>query len=164
MSVDPAYYQNTWFLVACVAAGLGVLWGLHRLRLHQIAEKSNAHLEGRAEERLRVARDVHDTLVQSFHGLLLKFQAARNLLRGRAEDVAQVLDIALGDVARAITEARDTVQTMRSSTVITNELAKAVRVLAQELAGQQRAANEDTPPFSVEVEGAPMRVAPDPAG
>jgi len=113
---------------------------------------------------LRVARDLHDTLVQSFHGLLLKFQAARNLLRGRAEDVAQVLDIALGDAARAITEARETVQTTRSSTVITNELAKAVRVLAQELAGQQRAANEDTPPFSVEVEGAPMRVAPDPAG
>ena len=159
-SVDPAYYQTAWFQAACVAAFLGVLWGLHRYRLHQIAEKFNARLDGRVDERLRVARDLHDTLLQSFHGLLMQFQSARNLLRGRAEDVAQVLDRALDDAARAITEARDTVQAMRLSTVITNELAKAVRVLAQELAGQQRAVNEDATAFSVEVEGASRELHP----
>ena len=159
-SVDPAFYQTTWFQAACVAAFLGVLWGLHRLRLHQLAREFNAHLDGRVDERLRVARDLHDTLLQSFHGLLMQFQSARNLLRGRAEDVAQVLDRALDDATRAITEARDTVQTMRSSTVITNELAQAVHVLAEELAAQQRAANEGAIPFSVEVDGASRELHP----
>jgi signal transduction histidine kinase len=137
-----------------------MLWGLYRLRMHQMAREFNAHLEGRVEERLRVARDLHDTLLQSFQGLLPQFQAARNLLSRRPADAGQVLDTALDDAARAITEARDSIQGMRLSTVITNELAKAVEVLSKELVEQQRAANEDTTAYSVEIEGAPQDLHP----
>jgi len=159
-SIAPAYYQTTWFLASCVAAFLALLWGLHRLRLHQIAREFNARLEGRVDERLRVARDLHDTLLQSFHGLLMRFQAAHNLLPGRAADARQVLETALDDAAQAITEARDAVQELRSSTVISNELAKAVEVLGKELAEQQGAANGDETAFSVEVEGTPQELHP----
>jgi signal transduction histidine kinase len=137
-----------------------LLWGLHRLRLHQLAREFNANLEGHVDERLRVARELHDTLLQSFQGLLLQFQGARNLLPGRAADAGQVLDAALDGAAQAITEARDAVHDMRASTVITNELAKAIRVLGEELAEQQRAANGGATAFSVEVEGASKEVHP----
>jgi len=159
-SIAPAYYQTNWFRALMAAVVLAMLWGLYRLRLHQLAREFNAHLEGRVDERLRVARELHDTLLQSFHGLLLQFQGARNLLRGRAEDVAQVLDIALDGAAQAITEARDTVQEMRSSTVIRNELAQAVEALGKALAEQQKAANGDATEFSVEVEGASQELHP----
>jgi signal transduction histidine kinase len=159
-SVDPAYYQTAWFQAACVAAFLGALLALHWYRLHQIAREFNARLDGRVEERLRVARDLHDTLLQSFQGLLLQFQAARNLLSRRPADAGQVLDTALDDAARAITEARDSIQGMRLSTVIANELAKSVELLSKELVEQQRAANEDTTAYSVAVEGAPQELHP----
>jgi signal transduction histidine kinase/ligand-binding sensor domain-containing protein len=159
-SVDPAYYQTTWFRLSCVAAFFALLWALYRYRLHQIAREFNAHLEGRVDERLRVARDLHDTLLQSFHGLLLRFQGARNLLPARVADSEQVLDSALDAAARAITEARDAVQGMRSSTVISNELAKALEVLGKELAEQQKAANGDATVFSVDAEGTSQDLHP----
>jgi len=159
-SIAPAYYQTTWFRASCVAAFLGLVWALYRYRLHQIAEKFNARLEGRVDERLRVARDLHDTLLQNFHGLLLQFQAAVNLLPGRAADARKVLEGAVDDAARAITEARDTVQNLRSSTVATNELAKALRALGEELAAQQAIADGDTTAFAVEVEGTPQDLHP----
>ena len=159
-SIDPACFQTNWFRAASVAAFLLMIWGLYRYRLHQVAREFNANLEGRVDERLRVARDLHDTLLQSFQGLLLQFQAARNMLRGRAEDAGEVLDTALEDAARAITEARDTVQNMRSSTLLTNELAKAVRILAEGLAEQQREAHGNTAAFSIEVEGTVQELHP----
>ncbi len=92
--------------IACVAALLALLWGLHRYRLHQIAREFNPNLEGRVDERLCVARELHDTLPQSFHGLLLHFQVVRNLLPGRVAEAQRVLEATLENAAQAITEAR----------------------------------------------------------
>jgi len=159
-SIAPAYYQTTWFRLLCVIAFVAALWGVYMLRLHQLAREFNANLEGRIDERLRVARDLHDTLLQSFHGLLPRFQVAHNLLPGRAADARQILESAIDDAAQAITEARDAVQDLRSSAVTENDLAKAVEVVGRELAAHQRAANGEAPLFSVEVEGAPQDLPP----
>jgi signal transduction histidine kinase len=75
-SIAPAYWQTLWFRAACVAAFLLVLWVLYQLRLRQIASGFNARLEERVAERTRIARELHDTLLQSFQGLLLRFQTA----------------------------------------------------------------------------------------
>jgi len=159
-SIAPAYYQTTWFRVSLAGAFFVLLWGLYQYRLYQVAREFNANLEGRVDERLRVARDLHDTLLQSFHGLLPRFQAAYNLLPKRTEDAKQVLETAIDDAARAITEARDAVQDMRSSTVIVNDLAKAVEAVGLELAAHQRDAHGDAPSFSLEVEGSPQDLHP----
>ena len=82
-SIAPAYWQTNWFRALCVAAFLLVLWALYQLRLRQIAKAFNARLEERVAERTRIARDLHDTLLQSFQGLLLRFQTVRELLRTR---------------------------------------------------------------------------------
>ena len=73
-SIDPAYYQTTWFKAVCGAAFLMLLWALYRYRLHRIAREFNARLEERVGERTRIARELHDTLLQSFQGLMLRFQ------------------------------------------------------------------------------------------
>jgi ligand-binding sensor domain-containing protein len=79
-SVAPAYYQTRWFQASCVAAFLILLWGLYRFRLLQIAQEFNMRLEERVNERTRIARELHDTLLQSFQGLMLRFQVAHDEL------------------------------------------------------------------------------------
>ena len=69
-SIAPAYYQTNWFRALCVVAFLAMLWGLYQFRLRQMAHQFDMRLEARVSERTRIARDLHDTLLQSFHGLL----------------------------------------------------------------------------------------------
>ena len=80
----PHFYQTNWFYLICAAAFFALLWAGYWYRLRQMRHDFNLRLEGQVDERLRVARDLHDTLLQSFQGLIPVFQAARNLLPLRA--------------------------------------------------------------------------------
>jgi len=161
-SIDPAYYQTRWFQALSVATFLGVLWTLYRFRLHRIGHQINVRLEERVGERTRIARELHDTLLQSFHGVIYRFQAVDNLLPSRPVEAKQTLESALDDAAQAITDARDAVHDLRSSTVVTNDLAAAVTALGQELAGHPTTAtaSQDLPTVLVEVEGTPQDLHP----
>jgi len=156
--IDPAYYQTAWFQAPCVAAFLGLLWALYRYRLHQIAREFNARLEERVNERTRIARELHDTLLQSFQGLMLRFQVAHDELPGRPAEARKTLENALDHAAQAITEGRDAVQGLRSSTVETNDLARAIGSLGEELAGDE--INSNRVESYVDVEGTPRDVHP----
>jgi len=150
-SVAPAYYQTTWFRAACVAAFLAFLWGLYRLRVRQLAREFNMGLEARVSERTRIARELHDTLLQSFQGLLLRFQSAVNALPGRPEEARKRLVAAIDQAAEAITEGREAVQHLRSSATLTNDIAAAVGSIGEELAAGE--INASAASFSLQVEG-----------
>jgi ligand-binding sensor domain-containing protein/signal transduction histidine kinase len=131
-SIAPAYYQTAWFQALCVAAFLALLWGLYRYRLHQIAREFNVRLEERVGERTRIARDLHDTLLQSFQGLMLRLQVVDDLLpHGKAKDE---LEKTLDRADQAIAEGRTAVYDLRSSATTTNDLAHAVTEVGNELA------------------------------
>ena len=70
---------------SCVAALLAILAGLYQLRLRLLKNQFNVSLEARLGERTRIARDLHDTLLQSFQGVLLKFHTVTYLLPDRPE-------------------------------------------------------------------------------
>ena len=131
--VPPAFYQTAWFEALCVFAGLALLWGLYRYRLHQIAREFNMRLEERVSERTRLARDLHDTLLQSFQGLMLRLQAIdESLPEGEIKDeLEKTLD--RGD--QVVAESRKAVHDLRLSTVITNDLARASETMGDELSG-----------------------------
>jgi signal transduction histidine kinase/ligand-binding sensor domain-containing protein len=151
IEILPPWWEMWWFRVIGVIAAVCMLWALYRMRLRQVAQQFNMRLEERVGERTRIARDLHDTLLQSFHGLLLRFQAVSNLLLTRPAEAKQTLDSAIDQAAQAITEGRDAVQGLRSSTVVTNDLACAITTLGQELAGGET--NPNAAEFHVEVEG-----------
>ena len=154
--IAPAWYQTISFRASCVGAFLLLLWALYRLRLHQLERQFNVRLEERVSERTRIARDLHDTLLQSFHGLLLRFQTVSHLLPdGEAK---QTLDGAIDQAAEAITEGRDAVQGLRSPTVETNDFAGALRTLGEELAINET--GRDTAVLRVGVEGTPRSLYP----
>jgi signal transduction histidine kinase len=154
--IAPAYYQTAWFRTSCAAALLAFLWALYRLRLHQIAREFNARLEERINERTRIARELHDTLLQSFQALMFHFQAVNDVLppgKGK-EALEKVLDRA----DQAVAESRNAIQNIRSSTV-TNELSDAMTALGQELSGSNDAENSPAT-FRVSVEGTPRELHP----
>jgi signal transduction histidine kinase/ligand-binding sensor domain-containing protein len=156
-SIAPAYYQTVWFHLACVAAFLASLWALYRFRLHQIAQEFDMRLEERVNERTRIARELHDTLLQSFHGLLLRFQAAVNLLPDRSTEAKQRLESAIDLAAQAITEGRDAVQDLRS-TVVNSDLVPALKALGEELAADEGRPN--CVASFIEVQGTPRNLHP----
>jgi ligand-binding sensor domain-containing protein/signal transduction histidine kinase len=148
--VNAAYYQTWWFRTLCVAAFLALLWGLYQFRLRQLARQFNFRLEERVSERTRIARDLHDTMLQTFQGVLLKFCGLSVKLADRPE-AQQELEGLLEQGQQAINEGREAVLGLRSSTVIANDLASAFTTLGEELAVKQDSHNPVA--FQVKVEG-----------
>jgi signal transduction histidine kinase/ligand-binding sensor domain-containing protein len=163
-SIRPAYYQTVWFQASCAAAFLALLWALYRYRLHQIAQDFNARLEERVGERTRIARELHDTLLQSFHGLLFRFQAARNMLPRRPEEALQALDTAITRAEEAIAEGRGAIQGLRPEPATDRDLAQLLTATGQELTGTSldagQGANRHSPAFRVTEEGERQTLSP----
>jgi signal transduction histidine kinase len=71
LSVAPAYYQTTWFLVLSIASAVAAVWGAHRLRL-RIVEKHRSEIsalnerlmKAQEQERIRIAGELHDGVMQ----------------------------------------------------------------------------------------------------
>jgi ligand-binding sensor domain-containing protein len=150
-SIAPAYYQTNWFRLACAAAFATVLWWLYRLRLRNFALQFDMRLEERVGERTRIAGELHDTLLQSFQGLMLRFQTVAELLPARPLEAKQALEGALERADQAILEGRDAVHDLRSATVDDTDLAGAVTTIAEEFAAN--GANPNGAKFSVVTEG-----------
>src|SRR6202790_109070 len=89
--------------------------------------------EERLAERTRIARELHDTLLQSFQALMLHFQTVNDLLP--AGEAKEALEKVLDRADKAIVEGRDAIQGLRSSTTLTNELAEALTALGDEFGG-----------------------------
>jgi FixJ family two-component response regulator len=114
-------------------------------------EKALTLMEARVAERERIARDLHDTLLQGFQGVLLKFSTISFLIPNRPAEAQKTLESAVEQAREAITEGRDVVQGLRSSTLISNDLARAISTFGEGLAADQ--AGQDCPDFRVQVEG-----------
>lgn len=156
ITVLPPFYMTAGFLATCAVAMLALLWAAHRFRIRQMRHAFEMTLDARVGERTRIARELHDTLLQSFHGLLLRFQTVSHLLPDRANEAKDLLDSAIRQAAASITEGRDAVQGLRALTLERNDLAEGIRTLGDELAGiALRPAS-----FRVSVEGVPRELHP----
>ncbi|HET6899553.1 MAG TPA: two-component regulator propeller domain-containing protein, partial [Vicinamibacteria bacterium] len=111
-SIAPAYYQAAWFRFAGFAALLVILAGLYRLRLRQATQRVRARLEARLEERERIARDLHDTLLQSVQGLILKFDAIAKRMP-QADPARGAMEETLDRADDILAEGRDRVRSLR---------------------------------------------------
>ncbi len=105
--IQPAIYQTLWFkLLVAVLAGV-VLVAAYRMRVAQLTAASRA----RHHERERIARELHDTLLQSVQGLLLAAQAVTH--RPMAEETRRSLTRAVELARIAAIEGRDRVNALR---------------------------------------------------
>jgi signal transduction histidine kinase/ligand-binding sensor domain-containing protein len=157
-SVLPAFYQTYWFIALCIAVFLAVVWGVHRLRVLELRREFNIGLEARVNERTRIARDLHDTLLQNFHGLMFQFQAARNLMLRRPDEAMRSLDDAIDETKKALAESRNAIQGLRSELVAKGNLAELLMSTSRELADSN--ANEASPIFDLVEEGERQTLSP----
>jgi signal transduction histidine kinase/ligand-binding sensor domain-containing protein len=156
--VEPTLTQTWWFRAAMVLCVGLVALAVYLIRMRQLTRLLNARFEERLAERVRVARDLHDTLLQSFQGLLLRFQTAYALFDTRPADAKDVLGNSIDQTAQAITEGREAVQGLRASTVESNDLAQAITILGEQLAAEARGTTSVG--MFVEVEGTPWDLHP----
>ena len=137
IKVLPPIWQSRWFVTACIVVVLLSVWMLYATRVKRLAYQLNLRLEERVDERMRIARELHDTLLQSFHGLMLRLQVVHKLLpAGKAKEE---LDKTMERADRAIAEGRSAVYKLRSSAVPTNDLAEALNAVGNELSADNDA-------------------------
>ncbi len=111
--IRPMLWQTRWFQAAASVMGLAVAVGLYRLRLRQLSHQLNVRFEERLAERTRIARDLHDTLLQGFVSASMQMHVAVDRL---PEDspakpaFTRVVDL----MSRVIEEARNAVRGLRS--------------------------------------------------
>src|SRR4030095_6126602 len=96
----------------------------------------NMRLDARVGERTRIARELHDTLLQNFQGVLLKFHAVTEMLADCPAEARQLKEV-MDQAERAITEGRNAVQGLRASTLVTNDLAQQISALGEHLIANQ---------------------------
>jgi len=156
-SITPAYYQTIWFRTLCVLAGGAMLWLLYRRHVREVTQRLNLRMEERVRERTRIARELHDTLLQSFHGALLKFSAATYLIPHRPDEARQKIEAIVEEARQAVAEGRDAVQGLRTSGTLTKDVARSIGMIGEQLADQTAGHG---PAFSINVEGKPQEMPP----
>jgi signal transduction histidine kinase/ligand-binding sensor domain-containing protein len=150
--VDPRLSETWWFRAMGLCLLAGGVFGGFRYRLARVNAALNLRFEERLAERTRIARELHDTLLQSFQGLMLRLQVVDDLLPpGKAKEQ---LEASLERADQAIAEGRSALYDLRSSATATNDLAQAVRALGDEMATQ------DSKPFHLVVEGRTRNLHP----
>jgi signal transduction histidine kinase len=146
----PAFYQTRWFpgaLVLLAAGGVALAW---RARVHQVRGRFSTILV----ERTRVAREIHDTLLQSLLGVMLQLDDVANTLETSKETARGQLGRLRQQVEFYIREALNSIRDLRSPVLESRDLGAALRD-----AGDRFTALKPIE-FTLVASGKPMRAAP----
>lgn len=127
-TIAHAFHQTWWFRILTALAAAGILYGVYTLRLRQVAARIRSRMVARTSERERIARELHDTMIQGVQGLILRFQAVADRFADDPEAQA-VLVPALERAEEMLIEGRERVTGLRRSRVrgLHEELAKLMR-------------------------------------
>jgi signal transduction histidine kinase/ligand-binding sensor domain-containing protein len=145
VTIEPTFLQSIWFKLLIGLGVAGLAWLAYSIRLKQQAARLQGRFNVRIAERERIARELHDTLLQGFQGLLLRFQSVANRTPVGSE-IRTSLDEALDRADAVLVDGRARVRGLRT-TATEGDLAKAIIECAHNaIAG-------DNPQFRITVEG-----------
>ena len=151
--IRPMLWQTRWFQAVAVVSGIAIAWGLYRYRLRRLAKQLNVRFEERLAERTRIARELHDTLLQGFVSASMQLHVAADRVPDDSPlkpALGRVLDL----MGRVIEDGRNAVRGLRSSATGDHELEKAFSGIQSELASGQTTA------YRVIVEGQRRQLNP----
>jgi signal transduction histidine kinase len=124
-----------------------------------LARQLNLRTEERINERTRIARELHDSLLQGFQGLMFRLQAVRDLLPMSPNEAAKELEIVLDRGDDVLAEGRSAVEDLRAPVMVERDLVEALGAVARELS--PREGYPSSPIFRILVEGTPRVLDPD---
>lgn len=130
-TIAPAWYQTRWFMLLCICAGLAIVGAAYRLRVRQIAHAMSARFDERLAERTRVARELHDTFLQTVQGSKL---VAEHALKNAGDHgrLVRALEQLSDWLGRATEEGRAALHSLRGAATVENDLAEALRRAMEE--------------------------------
>ncbi len=152
-TIAPAYWQTWWFRALCVLALAGLTWVIYWLRLRQMSRQMNLRFDERLAERMRIAHELHDTLLQGFLSASMQLYVASNQVPENSPakpKLGRVLQL----MSEVTEEGRNALRGLRTSTNDSQALEEALSLVPQELALQEE------PAFRVIVEGASRALHP----
>ena len=129
--VDAAWYQTIWFRSLCFLVGLLLLWAIYQVRVRRIAGTMKARFDERLAERTRIARDLHDTFLQTIQGSKLVADDALSVTTDPSH-MRQAMEKLSAWLGRATEEGRAALNSLRTSTTEVNDLAESFRRALEE--------------------------------
>jgi signal transduction histidine kinase len=158
VTLRAAFWQTPWFPLLLGALAVGGVWLFLRLRVLRVRTRMNAIVA----ERARIARELHDTLIQGFSGVTMQMQA----VSAKVEDVdlKRTINDVIADAGACLREARQSVAGLRSSTGTSMGLAAALEQTARQLTETREVRlllelPNSTPNLPVEVQFNLLRIA-----
>jgi signal transduction histidine kinase len=127
--VDPYFYQTNWFIGVCIAVPLLIAAGAHQMRIRRLALRYQLI----AQERARLSRELHDSLLQGFAAVVYQLEAAVRQFDSAPETSKQRLRRALDQADQSLQEGRSAIQSMRLSALENKTLPEALSAVAARL-------------------------------
>lgn len=114
LEILPEFWQATWFRMLVLALLMAIVLAFYRWRIASVAARAAERTAARLEERERIARSLHDNLLQGVHTLMLRSGAVlQRLPKGSQE--GKILEDALGQAEKLVEHTRDEVMALRLS-------------------------------------------------
>jgi signal transduction histidine kinase/ligand-binding sensor domain-containing protein len=126
LRIIPYFYQTTWFAAACLTSALLAAWGVHWAKVRRVVERFQLI----AAERARFSRELHDSILQGFSGVVYQLEAAARQFESAPEASRQRLEKALDQADRSCREARELITSMRIPALENSTLPDALRATA----------------------------------
>ena len=152
-TVLTAFYQTLWFKLLCVLAVVSCVWLLYLFRLKQATAHVQERLHVRMEERVRIARELHDTLLQGFQGLILRFEAVKKAIPVESPSRLMMENV-LDRADSVLLEGRERVRDLRQDEVRDSELSERLAAYGEEFR------RDSSIHFSLSVIGHPQSLDP----
>jgi signal transduction histidine kinase/ligand-binding sensor domain-containing protein len=152
-TIAPRFVQTRWFTAICWALAAAVFYGLCWLRLRQVTGRITNRLQVRMTERERIARELHDTLLQSMQGLMFRFQAVADQLPEKSS-VRQLMTDELNTADQVLIESRQTIKDIRGNEQTQAQLNDSLIVHGEALS------KERSIKFAATVQGQPQLLHP----
>lgn len=130
--IPPSFTQTGAFVALCVFALAALIGFLFWVRIRQVSSMLRERHEARLAERDRIARDLHDTLLQSTEGLILKvYTAAQQMPAG--DPTRAFLTRSIDQAEQLALEGRKKLLGLRQHSPTRLELSQALAAIGLEL-------------------------------
>jgi ligand-binding sensor domain-containing protein/two-component sensor histidine kinase len=130
----PVFYRTPWFIAACVLFLAILILGIYRFRLWQIKMRFEAVLD----ERGRLAREMHDTVIQGCASVSALIEALASLLKRDDQLTQNLIEHARTQLRSTIDEAREAVWNLRRNKAAENSFGLALKGMAEQIAKEYR--------------------------
>ena len=136
-TIEPALYQTWWLKTASVLAALGVIAWMIRRRMQIVVQNIHARLAERLDERERIARELHDTLLQGVLSASIQLDLAEEQL-AKDSPVKGIVQHALATLRYVTEESRTALRGLRFQDSESNDLAKVLQHVKQEFPDKEK--------------------------